>query len=166
MDVHCSYCENVVSVDVSDLQPIVMDTDRTPLDGLVGDDETTPPSNVTTGGGIPYKFEDIVACIKEQLPQWEVDTEDDEFGVETLKLTCEKHLADKHLDELVKEHKKETSIDGEELSEFLLIVGSHLRTLAQTSKGGNFYTLELANRIDNWHAIVKKAQRLASQGPL
>jgi hypothetical protein len=141
MEVHCSACDEIAYVDASDLQPSGADISSEALGGLVNDGEHIP-SNLTTGSGFPYKFEEVVECIQEKLSMWEVDVVNDEHGVETLVLTCPKHLAAKHLDEIVEQY--DTEVKVPDLAEFLLSIESHLRTIAQVNQD-SFYSLQLAN---------------------
>jgi hypothetical protein len=60
--------------------------------------------SVQPGVGLPYEMEDLAKVIKEQLPAWEVDIEEED-GLKHLRIVCAKHFISKDLHSLVEEFK-------------------------------------------------------------
>jgi len=123
MQVHCSYCDETAFVSAAELKPVNSNTGD--FDGL----------NILDDPGFPYSFHEVVKCIRDSLTSWQVDIEEDEDGVETLKLTCPRHLQQQKIEELLSqailEGPANPGTNTPELVEFLIRVEMHLKTLAQ-----------------------------------
>jgi len=126
MLVHCSHCEETAFVSASGLQAVVSDTGE--LDGLNLPDDK-----------FPYAFHEVAKCIRDTLINWQVDIEEDDGGVETLKLTCPLHLQQQNIEKLLAQNTSpdfkseiiETELATSELIRFLISVEAHLKTLVQ-----------------------------------